>query len=717
MADKASYNTDSLLALQAIPHDTDAGRAALEGVVAARLQQAELARHPFAVQAFSNVAYLLGNHMVQFFFGHNGGFGIHRFGVHDQTRYDALLAKSADNRLIRAVESVVAMLTGQVPEPRVLPNSELPEDEDAAKLCELVLGVVWERPLQMPKLLRDAALLACTTHLVAAEVEYGETDIPVQIPKYRSRKQPNPLYEEGDPEDTKEVDVEEQNGFEVTYQRDIQCRLWSNFNLVADPNATSPKDAIWFCRTTIEDRDWIASNFARKEDGYLYSDEAELTTKIHTTSLTGTALYWWHRIRDIIESPQYYGVGLSTREQAPNQTLLHVLDVKPSKDYPRGRTLIFAGMCLVYAGDARAWSEQYPWRWHPYAFFGWFTVPGRFNAVPLLSQLLPLQKKINAIDALVQKNREYMAFGQYFLPKSCRVQEGRIGGFPGEHYVYQDTGTGAKPERVQNQPMPQELLVEREILVAAIDYHAAIWITPDGQISPSANRAGTMLDHLRQERLQSKKPMLQDYENFLETIAQNILIELQLNLIAEDPELTQRIQIAAREHSSLTIAAFTGQSLRDHHSVKIDITSGLMRTEEARAAKAVDFLQYMAGQVTPAERRAVLDAIGLLPFVKNPENASVERARRIVSRIRTRQLDQVFGMPGEAASAMLPIFTDELLSDRFHDLDEKQKQLLFAYQQMYSQIVQQEQAQQLQMQMMLSQAGSKPGGGEAAPPA
>lgn len=706
------YNVDSLLALQAIPHDDEDGRNALEQVLAQQLVAAELSRHPFAIQAFSNVAYLLGNHMVQFFFGQTTGFGIHRFGTTDLTRWDSLIAKSADNRLIRAVESVVAMLTGQVPEPRVEANSELPEDEDAAALCEIVLGVVWEKPLNMPQLLRDAALLACTTHLVAAEVEYGETDIPVQVPRYKTQKRENPLYDPEEPEDEttnpKEVSTDVEDGFEVTYKRDITCRMWSTFNISVDPSATGPEDAIWIARTTVEDRDWIVENFARKEDGYLYESREELKANVQAEGLTGTSLYWWHRVKDIIESPQYYGFGMSAREQAPNQAMLHVVDVKPSKKFPRGRTLILVGHTLIYAGDARAWSEQYPWRWHPYSFFGWFRMPGRFNRVPLLSLLLPLQKRINAIDALVQKNREYMAFGQYWLPKSAKVQEGRISGFPGEHYTYQDTGTGLKPERVQNQPLPAELLAERDILVASIDYHAAIWITPEGQISPSANRAGSMLDHLRQERLQSKTPMLKEFEHFLESIAQNILIEMQLNLIAEDPELTQRIRIAAREHSSLSVEAFTGQSLRDHHSVKIDITSGLMRTQEALAAKAVDFVQYMAGQITPAERRAVLEAIGLLKFVKNPENASVERARRIISRIRTGQLTEVFGMPGEAASAMLPIFTDELLSDRFHDLDEQQKRLLFAYQQMYSQIVQQEQARMLQMQMMLSQAGGKP---------
>lgn len=703
-----NHNTDSLLAFQRIPHDTEEGRTALEQVAAQRLQVAELARHPFAVQAFSNIAYLLGNHMVQFFFSPTSGFGVHRFGAHDQSRFDALLAKCADNRMIRAVESVVAMLTSTSPEPRVLPNSELPEDEDAAKLAEVVLSVVWERPLNMPQLLRDAASLACTTHLVAVEIEYGETDIPVQVPRYKTQKQPNPLYEEGDSEEDKTVEVQVEDGFETTYTRDIIRRVWSGFNISVDPMATDEHDLTWVARTTVVDADWLKETYAKPGPEYVYSDPKLLADNLSVGPITGTSLYWWNRIKDIIESPQYHGFGLAGREEAPNQVLLHVIDVRPSKEFPRGRTLIFGGETLLYAGDARAWSEAYPWRWHPYAFFGWFRVPGRFYRVPLCSQILPLQKKINAIDALVQKNREYMAFGQYWLPKSAKVQEGRISGFPGEHYVYNDTGTGLKPERVRNDPMPQELLIEREQLTAGIDYHAAIWVTPDGQISPSANRAGTMLDHLRQERLQGKKPMLQDFEHFLETICQNILLEIQLNLIEEDPELTQRVQIAARDYSSLTIQAFTGQSLRDHHSVKIDITSGLMRTQEALADKAITFVQYMAGQITPAERRAVLDAIGLLRFVENPENASVERAKRIISRIRTRQLDQVFGMPGEAAAAMLPIFTDEILSDRFHDLDNQQKQLLMAYQQMYQQIVQQEQAQALQMQLMMAQAGKAP---------
>lgn len=711
------YDTQSLLAIQKIPTDDPDGVMALESVVNSALEMAEHRRQIFAIQAFTNTAYLLGNHLVQFFFTPSSGFGIHRFGSHDESRYDSLLAKSADNRLIRAVESVVAMLTGQMPEPRVQPNSELPEDEDAAALSEVVLKVVYERPLNMHQLLRDAASLACQTHLVAAEVEYGETDIPVQIEKFKTVKRENPLYEKGDPEDEKEIESDEPDGFETTYKRDIQCHLWTNFNLIVDPAATSEEDMIWVARQSIEDVDWIVENYARDLPGYLFKDAEELKANVPAQSLTGAALYWWHRIKDVIETPQYYGFGMAVRDMVPNQAMLTVIDVKFCKDYPQGRTLVFAGEKLVYAGPSRSWSAQYPWRWHPYSFFGWFRVPGRFYRVPLLSQILPLQKKINAIDALVQANRQYMAFGQYWIPASCRVQEGRLSGIPGEHYTYIDNGTGTKPERVQNQPLPQELLIERDQLVQSIEHLSGIYVTPQGQISASANRAEDMLAFLRQERLQSKKPMLQDFEHFLENVSQNILIEIQLNLLQEDPELTQRIQIAAREHSSLTVQSFVGQSLRDHHAVKIDITSGLMQTKEAQAAKAMEFFQFSGGNVSPPERRAILEATGLMDYVKNPENASVERARRIVSRIRTGQLEQVFQLPGESASAMLPVFVDEILSDRFHDLQPQQKQLLLNYQQLYQQIVQAEQQQMLQMQLLLAGAKGGSPGGEGQPQA
>lgn len=714
MAEKReSYNTTSVLALSTIPHESEEDRQKLEGVLREWLAAGDMAKRPAAMQYFQNVAYLLGNHLTGFYLASDGSLGVHRFGQHDSSRFDSLLAKSADNRLIRATEGVVSMLTGNLPEPRVEPNSSMPEDEDAADLCEIVLRLVFEKPLNMPQKLRDAAMLLCAFGTAIAEVEYGETDNPVEIPRYTTKKRPNPLYEKGEDDETEaELDEQVQDGFEIAYRKDIMCRMWTPFHITPDPQATSPDDMTWIARTTYEDRDWVAQNYAKSDSGYFYSDEDKLKDKLQADRGTNHTLYHWYRVKDILETPQYYamGGGMAPSNQysmggtSPNQVAFTVVDVKPSKAFPRGRTLVIAGGVLLYAGDARAWSEQYSWRWHGYAFAGWFRVPGRFWSVALLSELVPLQKRINSIDALVQANRQFMAFGQWFLPKSAKVQEGRISGFWGEHYVWNDTGSQHKPERVQNAPLPGELFAERDQLAMAMDKIAAV-STTDNQVAPSAARAGVMLNFLQQERMASKKPMLQDFEHFLETIAQNILIEFQLNLQQEDPELTRRVQIAAREHSSLSVQAFLGTSLRDHHSVKIDITSGLMNSPEAMGDKALTFMQFSGGQISPAEKQGILKAIKLDAFVENPENASVERARRIVSRVRTGQLEQVFRLPGESVSAMHPIFVDAILADTFNDLPSQQKQILLQYEAIYAQAVQEEQMRALQMQLALNQGG------------
>lgn len=713
------YNTESILSLARIPTENEQDRFVLQQAANTWLSQLEQTKWPRALQYFENASYLQGNHLTRFYYTAEIGFGSHAFGVNDQSHFDNLVAKSADNRLLRPTETVVSMLSQTKPHPRVEANSSLPEDEDAAALSEIVLDVLWEKPLNMPGKIREVAMLGCIAGTVAVEIEYGETDLPVVVPEYRTvkRKIPKELREEGEPE---EEEVLELSGETVEMRRDIMARVWSAFHLTPDPAATSPEDMKWIARSSFEDVEWIIENYARDTEGYVYSKPEDLREHISCDNATKHVLYWWSKLQDIIESPQYYqhGGGLVPQSfsihggAAPGQTLLTVIDVKPSREFPKGRTLIIAGGALIYAGPARAFVPhpedpnrwRYPWRWHPYAFWGWLKVPGKFFHIPLLSELVPLQKKINAIDVLVQANRQFMVIGQWLLPKHSKVPEGMLSGYPGEHVPYTDIPGMSKPERVPHVPLPAELLAERDTLFQAIDYLAASGVT-DFAVSKSAARAGVILDFLRQEKLRSKSPMLQEFEQFLETIAQNILIEIQANLDEDDPELTQRIQMAAREHSSLAIEAFTGQSLRDHHSVKIDIASELLKSPEAKQAKALEAAQYLGATMSPLEKRAVFKAIELDQFIQNEQNASVERARRMLSRVIAGQLEAAFPMVGvDHARAMLPVFQTEILSDRFHDHPPEIKEAIYALFETYSQLAQEEAQREFQLQLASAQA-------------
>jgi hypothetical protein len=714
----AEYEISSLSALGRIPADDAESAQALVSSLRYWLDAAEMAKWPRAMQIFENASYLIGNHLTRFYYTQASGFGIHQFGVTDSSQYDVLVAKTSDNKLIRPVETVSSMLTQNRPMGRAEPNSDLPEDEDAAALSSIVLDLLWERPLNMPAKTREAALLGCIAGTVACEVEFGPTQLPIEVPKFKTEKRRDEYLEE-------DVEVEVQDGFEAVFRNDIQARLWTFFHLTPDPAATCPDDMQWIARTSYEDIEWIREMFDFDSPGYF--PEA-LDNIASPDSPSQSVLYWWVRMQDIIESPQYFqhGGGMSPHQMlteagfAPGQTKFTVVDVRPTTAFPRGRTLIMAGGQLIFAGDSRCFIDdgagqwKYPWRWHPYAFWGWFRLPGRFWHVPLLSQLLPLQKKINAIDALVHANRQFMAIGQWLLPKHSKVAEGMISGIPGQHITYTHVPGMSDPKPVDHRPLPAELLAERQQLEQSIDYIAASGVMDGANISASAARAGSMLGFLREEKLRSKSPMIQEFEAFLETISQNVLIEVQHGLTDEDPELSTRVRAAAREHSELAIQTFTGTSLRDHHSIKIDVASELLKSAEADANKALEFTQFVGGQLTPLEREGVQKAIGLNKFVKNPEASSVSMARRLISRIVGGQItaDRVQGdmlytmlMPGVAkASAMLPVFQRELLSDRFHSHSEEVKALLLDLFKACEVLNQQEMAQAFQMQLAMVQA-------------
>jgi hypothetical protein len=715
-SEQIEYAADSVRAIGVVDHETADGVAKLESVCSQWLKAIERSKWPSALQAFENASYLLGNHTTRYYFDTTQGFGWHAFGVHDSSRFDALIAKCADNHLIRPIETVVGLLTEARPEPRIEPNSDSIEDEDAARIGEAALQVIFEHPIKLTSVRREAAMIAMVAGTAVAETYYGPTGDPMSIPKVVAKKKKNPFYDENDPALGPEYEtVMEQDGFETGWRSDFQCRLYTPMHISTDPTATRPEELGWISRTTFEDVDALREKFDIDEPGY-YPEVVRSLGAGGTGEAINMPLFWWLRFQDIIASPQTMHSGgmspspyLTGHGLAPNQVLTHVIDVRPTAAFPRGRTLVVAGGKLIYCSPkevgARAWSEQYPDRWHPYSFFHWFKLPGRFWGIPLLSKLVPLQKKINAIDAVVHANRTYLALGQWLLPRHAKMAEGRIGGVPGDHYTYIDVPGMKGPERVKNDALPGDLLNERALLAQSIDRIAASGVVDPNATSASALRSGEMLNFFLQEKLRSKAPMLQGFEEFLESIAQNILIDVQLNLLRDDPVLTAKIRAAARKTSNVSLQFFTGASLRDHNSVRIDISTELRHTPEADRENALTYLQ-MRQNPAPQEIHAVMKAIRLDKFMVGQQDRSINRARRMIARIKAGML-QAF-LPIDAvddAAAMAPVFADAILDETFLDLHEDQQKVIIGgfdyYNALASQAAAAVQQQQLQTELAL----------------
>jgi hypothetical protein len=385
------FKPNSLLALGTIPADTAEGREALTAALNLWVHGNVAGQWPRAIQAFENASFLLGNHFTRFHYDSTYGLGVSHTG---QPMYlgqiDAFIPPVVDNRLVRAVESFVGLVTEVQPAPRVTPNSDLPEDEDAAAIADVVLQLYYERPLRMPSKLREAGMIVSIFEGVVAEVEYAETGEQIEVPKVRFEKQLVPATGE-------EVEVPVEDGVTVESRRDVALRMWTPLHVQVDPGATCADDLTWIARSTFEDVDAIRARFEQNDKrtesaGFLLKKD----DVIPTDSGSNHPLFWYTRLQDLLPSPiSQWGSGtasgpLATTGALPNQTLFTVIDVRPTAAHPRGRTLITAGGKLIYAGEARAWSEEYPWRWHPYSFWSWFKIPGKFFGMALLSELTPL---------------------------------------------------------------------------------------------------------------------------------------------------------------------------------------------------------------------------------------------------------------------------------------------------------------------------------------
>src|SRR3990167_10092782 len=125
--------------------------------------------------------------------------------------------------------------------------------------------------------------------------------------------------------------------------------------------------------------------------------------------------------------------------------------------------VIVANGLTLYAGDNPYYVDGDDDSWNPYVEWRFEVVPGRAWGKSLVDECVPINRRINAIDALIILNRKTMAIPQWLLPEGCGVPNGYINGRPGLNIPYRPVGAnGAKPEKVQPSALPNQVYEERE---------------------------------------------------------------------------------------------------------------------------------------------------------------------------------------------------------------------------------------------------------------
>jgi len=717
--EKDMFPRQSAYAIATHPSESEQDRDELTGVLTDVCNQNNIAQWPRALQYFQNSAFVLGQHFLLWNFnGQTLSTTTPRSGLHNS---DVHVPKTVDNQLVRPFEATISMLSSTKPIPRITPRSDDPIDEDAASLAEVALDTVWEDPLRMQFKVRQLSAELALTGTAAVEVVLEDTG---------SYSIPMPKRQEIEVEDEilgkilKEVEVEGEE--EMRSYSQIRATVYNAFQIIPDPHATADPDTMNFIGIQVYvDKGWVQLAYDKDEPGY-YRENLE---KISSADGVNSPLYWNERIRDLIDCPNEVGTSmigrtssLATGGASSQDIVLRIFDVKPNSIYPKGRTIVFAGGQLIYCSPkevgSRAWNAKYPERWTPLVIFRYWTLPGRFWGLPLMTPLVPLQRRINAIDSLVQLNRQFMTLGQWLLPNTARVPDGFITGIPGQHIPYKVSGSGAKPERVPNSPLPAELLVERDLLASAIQKISGInEIMQGNQPNPNV-RSGAMLDFLKSQALQSKTAIFQGFEEGLQEVAKNILIEISIGLTDMDHPLSKRITMAARNHAAMAIQHFQGADLRDNTMVRFDIASAILKSPEAKEQKAQEFLQYAGslGILGPQEIRRVASIMGLEELMAG-QNLHIQKVRRMVSLIKQGYV-QAVGLvlegvedPGIAAE----VIRSELLRPSFMNLGAEIQGALMDLFETYQRMQSERVAQMAEIQMAVG--GAPPPGSQQSPEA
>jgi hypothetical protein len=317
-----------------------------------------------------------------------------------------------------------------------------------------------------------------------------------------------------------------------------------------------------------------------------------------------------------------------------------------------------------------------------------------------------MQKRINAIDSLVQLNREYMSIGQWIVPRQSKVADGALSGIPGHRVNYTGSAHG-KPEKIEHKPLPAELVGERELMQRQIETLSGTQQMFD-MMGKSNIRAGVMLQFLQKQMMKSRSAMLQDFEVFLESIGQNILIEVSKNVTDENSQLTSRIAAAARDHSNLSVRHFLGSDLRDNVRIKLDIASALQKSPEAKQERTIQLVQFLGDRLTDAQLGLVFQELDL-DEMATQISPDFERATRVVSQITQGDFSVVNPMQGvDRPDIFMAVIKREMQSGRFDEYDDMIKQVLImlydAYAQMQSEEAENALRQKVRAAYLISRA-------------
>lgn len=525
------------------------------------------------------------------------------------------------NHTLRWVVTVLSGFTSK-PETIIDPNSDEPQDKTAAAVAEVVGDYLWVE-LDKDESYYEAAMngvcygVAFRKSFKRPTLKYLDREVPELGPD----KQPLPPNPDGTARLVKEKD----------YLKCPDVEIVPPFNIAFDGSPKRWRDVAIIMETSVRRLSWIVEHYGIDAPGFTGKAGAVTAEEIASNPVNiGEGL------KNLVEGQRSGYSNGKGADEMKGCAVVKELYIEPSKQFPQGRMIVCAGEYTLY-DSALTPENKSPYYylegriWHPYTFWRYWPQPGSIWALGLVQQLVPIQRRINAIDALLAYNRKTVAVGHWLIPSGAGISDESIIGVPGQHVTYDPDISGAKPELIPGQPLPQQIVQEREMLLAEGSQIASSADIRGGQNPTGVNTLG-QLQILTEQADMSRSKQIASWERFIEESEQLDLLNFQDCYRAPQPEVYQKLRKFGKDLSDMDWTTFMGQDIQDNSNVRVERGSTIAKSRIMRQNIILKLAQMgLLGEIVgdPFAHKLFLEEFGLTKLF-NEGSIDMKKAEKCI---------------------------------------------------------------------------------------
>lgn len=514
------------------------------------------------------------------------------------TKFNDFIPRPVTNLLLPIEQTMTSLLTKTAPNATVAQNSCNEYDSLGAKLAERVKDAKWEMDNEVINHIMSAKIMQLVGTVFRKDY-WDPTKGGVQVLPTLEGEKTIPIG-------------------------DTAVKIMSPFEIIPDKD-----NGLWFIETSLEPLWWIRAAYCKSGNGYTgVAPEDIKEDKDFTTNMSIR-----YRLKS---STGMGGRGVGTDSGGvKGHAVLKIGYFAPTESHPKGGMVVFAGGKCLYCNDSPTYDPILESSWHPFSWTFWERHPFRFHGISLFENLVPLQKRINAIDALIILNRMLNVAPQWLIPRGCGIPEGYLNGSPGLQVWFNPVGTsGMVPQRLQGSNLASDVWKERQDLVTQMHMIAGDNEVIQGQRPEGVNTLGG-LNLLLEQSYSKFSPLIKGWEKYIEDGQKKKLFLISRKYREERPGFTQRLQAMNKDNLEIEIKSFTGLMIGDNIDVKIESGSTIPKSQIALEQKMLELQgRGLLGDVSPMgnpiANQQFLEEFGVAKF-DSETNADVKKAKFVVS--------------------------------------------------------------------------------------